>query len=48
MTDKNADNCCAGASDCCSPGGIGQIINLPIRRKMTVDFLFLDLSVCTR
>ncbi len=36
--------CCTEASDCCRPvqGDMAQ------RRKIEIDFLYLDLSVCTR
>jgi len=48
MTDKNSDSCFSGASNCCSPGIIGQTINMPPKRKITIDFLYLDLSICIR
>lgn len=38
--DKNSSCCCAGSGDCCSP-------KLE-KKKITIDFLYLDLSVCER
>lgn len=46
MTDKRNTNtgCCS-----CSPGCCGSVQeSLEIKRRITIDFLFLDLSVCTR
>src|SRR5665647_3831198 len=39
MTDQN-ENCCCTGSGCCTPA--------PAQKKITVDFLYLDLSVCER
>lgn len=38
MTDQNED-CCKGSGCCCSA---------PVQKIITVDFLYLDLSVCER
>ena len=36
----NKQSCCSGKSNCCAPG--------PAKKVITIDFLYLDLSVCTR
>lgn len=45
MTEINlAAGCCAGV-----PSNIGQKIELDMpKKRLIIDFLFLDLSVCTR
>jgi len=44
MTDKNISGCCS-----CAPGCCGSIEDIVVeKRKIVIDFLFLDLSVCTR
>lgn len=42
MTANNGDNCCSCGSGCCG-AGVGAE-----RRQVIIDFLYLDLSVCTR
>jgi Domain of unknown function (DUF2703) len=45
MSDNKKSECCSGAPGCC--GAIPNII--PIKKKqIIIDFLYLDLSVCTR
>jgi hypothetical protein len=36
--EKNQNSCCSGGSGCCQPE----------KKKITIDFLYLDLSVCER
>lgn len=44
MTEKNITTCCSGETCCC-----GNIEDVKAdRKKITIDFLYLDLSVCTR
>ena len=38
MTDCSCG--CCGGSDCCTPGGE--------KKNLVIDFLYLDLGVCTR
>lgn len=45
-TDLNK-NCCDGEPGCCTPA-VSPIIMEKPARKITIDFLYLDLSVCTR
>jgi hypothetical protein len=40
----NGSSCCSGSAGCCS----GKEEVKVERKKITIDFLFLDLSVCTR
>lgn len=44
MEEKNMTGCCSGSSECC---GNTDEIKL-IRNQITIDFLYLDLNVCTR
>lgn len=47
---QNSDaGCCSGASVCCGsiPDSLIKEINLK-KKQIIIDFLFLDLSVCTR
>jgi len=44
LEEKNITGCCSGSSDCCVD--INEI-NI-IRNQIVVDFLYLDLNVCTR
>lgn len=49
MTQNNNSVCCSGTSGCC--GVISNNIGKEIKmndKKITIDFLYLDLSVCTR
>lgn len=39
--------CCDGEPGCCTPAGTPIIMEKPLR-KINIDFLYLDLSVCTR
>ncbi len=41
---KKKSSCCSGSAGCCSNKGEVKTE----RKKITIDFLFLDLSVCTR
>jgi O-phosphoseryl-tRNA(Cys) synthetase len=41
---RNDADCCSCSSGCC--GGISEISNA--KKQITIDFLYLDLSVCTR
>lgn len=44
MIDKNNSGCCS-----CAPGCCGSITEIAVeKRKIVIDFLYLDLSVCTR
>lgn len=44
MNDKNNSGCCS-----CGPGCCGSIAEISVeKRKIAIDFLYLDLSVCTR
>lgn len=43
MTEKNNSTCCSGAACCGSTEEVKAD-----RNKITIDFLYLDLSVCTR
>lgn len=43
-SNNKKSSCCSGASGCCS----GKEEVKVERKKITIDFLFLDLSVCTR
>lgn len=43
---ENSSQCCSGSSGCCSNN---EEVKVKVdRKKITIDFLFLDLSVCTR
>jgi len=44
MTDKNNSGCCSGTAGCC---GNAEEIKTD-KKAITIDFLYLDLSVCTR
>ena len=44
MTEKNNSACCSGAACCC--GNTEEVT--AEKNKITIDFLYLDLSVCTR
>lgn len=44
MEEKNMTGCCSGSSECC---GNTDEIKL-IRNQIVIDFLYLDLNVCTR
>lgn len=44
MEEKNMTGCCSGSSECC---GNTDEIRL-IRNQIVIDFLYLDLNVCTR
>ena len=44
MEEKNMTGCCSGSSACC---GNTDEIKL-IRNQIIIDFLYLDLNVCTR
>jgi len=44
MEEKNISGCCSGSSECC---GDTNEIKL-IRNQIVIDFLYLDLNVCTR
>ncbi|MBI4858203.1 MAG: DUF2703 domain-containing protein [Acetobacterium woodii] len=44
MTNESNSGCCSGTTGCC--GSVEEI--KIIRNKITIDFLYLDLSVCTR
>jgi len=44
MAEKNSSGCCSGSAGCC---GNTEAVKTD-RKKITIDFLFLDLSVCTR
>jgi len=44
MTEKNSSGCCSGSAGCC---GNTEEVKID-RKKIKIDFLFLDLSVCTR
>ena len=44
VTENNEDGCCSGSTGCC-----GSQAEIKVERKqIVIDFLFLDLSVCTR
>ncbi len=44
MIDNNNSGCCS-----CGPGCCGSIADIAVeKRKIAIDFLYLDLSVCTR
>lgn len=44
MEEKNISGCCSGASGCCENAEEIKII----RNQIVIDFLYLDLNVCTR
>lgn len=44
MEEKNMTGCCSGSSECC--GNMDEI--KLIRNQIVIDFLYLDLNVCTR
>lgn len=51
MTDKNNNSgCCSGAPGCCGNTADNEVIkiNFVNKKQLTIDLLFLDLSVCTR
>jgi len=44
MNDSNNSGCCS-----CGPGCCGSIADIAVeKRKIAIDFFYLDLSVCTR
>jgi len=45
MSDKNISNCCSCAPGCCVSIPDNAVNN---KRQIKIDFLYLDLSVCTR
>lgn len=48
MTNKNAENsgCCSPGSGCCSVQP--EVAAEEAGKRVEIDFLYLDLSVCTR
>ena len=44
MTNKSNSGCCSGMTGCC---GNAEEVKID-KNIITIDFLFLDLSVCTR
>ncbi len=47
MIDKDISSCCSCAPGCC--GSIPELTEIAVEeKKLVIDFLFLDLSVCTR
>ncbi|MPM13134.1 hypothetical protein SDC9_59489 [bioreactor metagenome] len=46
VSENSSSSCCSGSSGCCSNK---EEVKVKVeRKKITLDFLFLDLSVCTR
>ncbi|MEL7607865.1 MAG: DUF2703 domain-containing protein [Sedimentibacter saalensis] len=46
VSENSSSSCCSGSSGCCSNK---EEVKVKVeRKKITIDFLFLDLSVCTR
>lgn len=46
VSENSSSSCCSGSSGCCSNK---EEVKFKVeRKKITIDFLFLDLSVCTR
>lgn len=44
VIDSKGTNCCSGNSGCCGTKPEDQAV----KRQITIDFMYIDLSVCTR
>ena len=51
MSDRETKSCCCpGNTACCGPepAATGPVESVPGKRRLDIDFLYLDVSICTR